>query len=49
MLNTRERRAQNLQWGIEHVAPWIKRRLRGESSGDALSAKRPQLEPVETR
>ena len=48
ILNPRERRAQNLQWCKEHAVPWIKRRLRGESSGDRLSAKRPQLEPVET-
>jgi lysophospholipase L1-like esterase len=43
----RERRAQNLQWGREHAVPWIRRRLRGESSGDTLSPKRPELAPVE--
>ncbi|NIH83448.1 SGNH/GDSL hydrolase family protein [Amycolatopsis granulosa] len=42
----RRQRAENLQWGREHVLPWIGRRLRGESSGDTLAAKRPQLLPV---
>jgi lysophospholipase L1-like esterase len=46
-LSPRERRAQNLQWGREHAVPWIRRRLRGESSGDTLSPKRPELAPVE--
>ncbi|WP_179956990.1 SGNH/GDSL hydrolase family protein [Amycolatopsis anabasis] len=45
----RERRAQNLQWGKEYALPWVKRRLRGESSGDAISAKRPALLPVTPR
>ncbi|MEC3976820.1 SGNH/GDSL hydrolase family protein [Amycolatopsis sp. H20-H5] len=46
-LDAREQRAENLQWGREHAVPWVKRRLRGESSGDTLTAKRPALEPVE--
>lgn len=33
-------------WLREHAGPWATRRLRGESSGDAVAAKRPQLEPV---
>ncbi|MEE1622792.1 SGNH/GDSL hydrolase family protein [Zafaria sp. Z1313] len=28
-------------WGREHVLPWVKRRLTGTSSGDALTAKYP--------
>ncbi|NIH80396.1 SGNH/GDSL hydrolase family protein [Amycolatopsis viridis] len=43
----RRQRAENLQWGREHVLPWIGRRLRGESSGDTLAAKRPRLLPVD--
>ncbi|PXY22506.1 SGNH/GDSL hydrolase family protein [Prauserella muralis] len=41
-----QRRAQNLHWAREHAMPWIGRRLRGESSGDTLTAKRPALSPV---
>lgn len=29
------------------IVPWVKRRLKGQSSGDGRSAKRPQLEPLE--
>lgn len=32
------------QWVRDHVTPWLRRRMRGESSGDRLSAKQPQLE-----
>ena len=35
----------NAQWAREYVGPWVQRRLRGQSSGDALSAKRPNLLP----
>lgn len=45
LLSTRERRSENLQWGREHAVPWLRRRLRGESSGDTLSPKRPTMEP----
>ncbi|HKN55805.1 MAG TPA: SGNH/GDSL hydrolase family protein [Amycolatopsis sp.] len=45
-LSARERRAQNLEWARAHAVPWLQRRLRGESSGDTLSPKRPTLEPV---
>lgn len=31
-------------WWRRHVAPWIGRRLRGKSSGDCRTAKRPTLE-----
>ncbi|NKQ52150.1 SGNH/GDSL hydrolase family protein [Amycolatopsis sp. K13G38] len=43
----RQRRAEDLRWAREHALPWIGRRLRGESSGDAISAKRPELAPVQ--
>jgi len=35
-----------LAWGRRHLLPWIWRHLRGRSSGDGLSAKRPTLMPV---
>ncbi|MBX6750394.1 MAG: SGNH/GDSL hydrolase family protein [Micromonosporaceae bacterium] len=38
-------RVQDLRWAREHLAPWIKRRLTGRSSGDLLGAKRPTLAP----
>ena len=31
-------------WARTHAAPWVQRRLRGRSSGDLVSAKRPRLE-----
>ena len=37
----------NAQWAREYVGPWVRRRLRGESSGDTISAKRPALSPLE--
>lgn len=33
-------------WLRGHFAPWLLRRLRGQSSGDAVEAKRPELAPV---
>jgi lysophospholipase L1-like esterase len=42
----REARTQNLRWARHHALPWIRRRLRGESSGDNVRPKRPELEPV---
>ncbi|HEX5541189.1 MAG TPA: SGNH/GDSL hydrolase family protein [Micromonospora sp.] len=38
-------RAADLRWAGEHLAPWIKRRLTGRSSGDTVTAKRPLLKP----
>ncbi|WP_037605263.1 SGNH/GDSL hydrolase family protein [Streptacidiphilus rugosus] len=37
-------RRENLQWAREYLLPWVSRRLRGESSGDHVEAKRPELE-----
>ncbi len=42
----RQARAADLKWTREHLAPWVKRRLTGKSSGDFVTAKRPTLEPV---
>nr|WP_269858065.1 SGNH/GDSL hydrolase family protein [Streptomyces sp. RPT161] len=39
-------RRENIQWAREHLVPWIGRRLRGESSGDRVTAKRPELLPL---
>jgi lysophospholipase L1-like esterase len=36
-------RAADLRWTREHLAPWVKRRIAGKSSGDLISAKRPGL------
>jgi lysophospholipase L1-like esterase len=39
-------RAADARWTRQHLAPWIKRRLTGRSSGDNISAKQPALAPV---
>ncbi|MDO3705493.1 SGNH/GDSL hydrolase family protein [Micromonospora sp. C28SCA-DRY-2] len=39
-------RADDLRWAGQHLAPWIKRRLTGRSSGDTITAKRPSLTPI---
>jgi hypothetical protein len=31
------------RWVRHHLGPWIGRRLRGVSSGDGLTCKRPEL------
>ena len=38
-----ERRAANVDWARTHAAPWVKRRLTGKSSGDALDPRYPTL------
>lgn len=39
-------RRADLRWAGQHLAPWIKRRLTGVSSGDGVTAKRPSLSPI---
>jgi lysophospholipase L1-like esterase len=39
-------RRADLRWAGQHLAPWIKRRLTGHSSGDDITAKRPSLAPI---
>lgn len=39
-------RRDNIHWAREYLVPWIGRRLRGESSGDHVEAKRPDLLPL---
>jgi lysophospholipase L1-like esterase len=44
----REARAVDLVWAREYFVPWVLRRLRHQSSGDTISAKRPDPLPVTT-
>jgi lysophospholipase L1-like esterase len=39
-------RAADARWTRDHLAPWVKRRLTGRSSGDLVEAKRPALAPI---
>jgi lysophospholipase L1-like esterase len=39
-------RAHDARWAGRYLAPWIKRRLTGRSSGDTITAKRPELAPI---
>jgi lysophospholipase L1-like esterase len=43
------RAASHLHWTTGHLAPWIARRVRGESSGDAVQPKHPSWVPVPGR
>jgi lysophospholipase L1-like esterase len=39
-------RGADLRWAREHLAPWFRRHLRGQSSATIVTAKRPTLSPV---
>ncbi len=39
-------RAHDVRWAKQHLAPWVKRRITGRSSGDTVTAKRPTLAPI---
>ncbi len=39
-------RQQDLAWARTYAGPWLKRRLRGTSSGDGMDPKRPVLLPL---
>jgi len=41
------RRVHDARWARQHLAPWVRRRIAGTSSGDAVSAKRPSLAPID--
>ncbi len=41
-------RQQDIYWARTYAAPWLTRRLRGTSSGDGMSPKRPDLAPYRT-
>ncbi len=47
-LTWREARSNDIVWARHHLVPWVLRRLRHQSSGDNVSAKRPEALPVET-
>ena len=40
-------RRADLQWAGRHLAPWVKRRLVGTSSGDLVNPKRPRLSSID--
>src|SRR5699024_7258373 len=42
----RQARSEDLVWARTHLVPWVLRRLRHQSSGDAISAKRPDALPM---
>lgn len=42
----REARAGDFGWAREHLVPWVLRRLRHQSSGDHVAAKRPEPSPI---
>ncbi|MGX1702429.1 SGNH/GDSL hydrolase family protein [Microbacterium sp. NPDC055357] len=44
----RAARAHDLVWAREYLVPWVLRRLRHQSSGDHVTAKRPEPLPVVT-
>ncbi|SDH04425.1 Lysophospholipase L1 [Lentzea fradiae] len=46
-VDPRVQRAENWKWAREHVVPWVMRRVRGESSGDVIKPRRPELLPLE--
>jgi lysophospholipase L1-like esterase len=42
----REARTEDIGWAREHLVPWVLRRLRHQSSGDHIAAKRPEAGPL---
>ncbi|MFY9714448.1 MAG: SGNH/GDSL hydrolase family protein [Microbacterium sp.] len=46
MRTWREARAEDLGWAREHLVPWVLRRIRHQSSGDNVAAKRPDPAPI---
>lgn len=42
----RTARAQDAVWARTHLVPWVIRRIKGVSSGDGVSAKRPDAAPL---
>lgn len=42
----RQARTADAVWAKDHLLPWVLRRLRGQSSGDHTSAKRPTASPM---
>jgi lysophospholipase L1-like esterase len=42
-------RGADLRWARRHFVPWVGRHLRGQSSGDRVTAKRPALAPIDNQ
>jgi lysophospholipase L1-like esterase len=40
-------RVADARWAARYLAPWVKRRVTGRSSGDVVAAKRPALTPLD--
>ncbi|MDT4990107.1 MAG: hypothetical protein QOI74_4201 [Micromonosporaceae bacterium] len=40
-------RVADARWAARYLAPWVKRRVIGRSSGDVVAAKRPALTPLD--
>ncbi|MEO8907913.1 MAG: SGNH/GDSL hydrolase family protein [Microbacteriaceae bacterium] len=45
----RRARGEDLTWAREYLVPWVVRRVRHQSSGDSVSAKRPDAQPLQQR
>lgn len=45
----RQAKIQDLEWAREYLVPWVIRRIRHQSSGDGISPKRPEANPIEKR
>ncbi|MEB4616337.1 SGNH/GDSL hydrolase family protein [Leucobacter sp. M11] len=43
----RQARKEDLVWAKEHLMPWVIRRIKHQSSGDFVTAKRPEPVPVQ--
>ncbi len=45
LITWRQARTEDLVWAREFLVPWVLRRIRHQSSGDAITAKRPEPGP----
>ena len=45
-LKRAQKAREDAQWAREYFGPWVQRRIKGTSSGDGRSPKRPDLAPV---
>lgn len=43
----RQAKIQDLEWAREYLVPWVIRRIRHQSSGDGITAKRPHAERID--
>ena len=48
VLTKAETRREDRQWAREFLVPWVARRVKGTSSGDGVSAKQPELSPIQS-